>query len=765
MAFGRKKNKKGQGADTSAVAEVTQSPSGGAKSSTPKKRKPAELLSSVVNESAVGAAIDLLKQNDAFALPNGTAWVGLLLSVDDIGGLSQKQKGDATKGSIIELIAADKIQVVATKVMLEAEFLGIVPTTDTLDRMEEYRLLTEARYYWVVLRSEDAGQTLIADAVQDSHATYAQALSISRGETALSDVLPEVWVWGGGAVESESAVEAPVEAELALVGAVGSSAPTLSPETDHDPLSDAVSFENEPDVDYSALAAESETDDAEPHFDVDAFEAQFETPALVDEDENSALDTSWQDDNLEVDAATGEVVSEGSPAGADEDSTGYFQYLEENRDRVVDEQEVRDTIARRFLSNDLDLVVDLAEFNKTFGTEAAAIAIEVAEDPSDWLGSQVAQLSRQANAELALLHQANTDELREMFVETMALHVEKTMALVSTETPGSQYVDLMAGAKKDFEAQRAAAPQEVAALRKEITTRFEAAATSRADQAAAHARAVYEDKNRPKLERDLAEVGLDLDRRHEEQYAHDRQTVLEMRRKEANTRMDVGTNRIFELLRERQGVQREQERELLERWNRELTRFIDDNRKNDVARADALAEQLARDNQIEQLKAEHAARMEEIKTEHANSQGRLEQELIRHRAEALSQLTARQTEWETTIALEQERTRSSSTLAGQLSEQMNALGASYEAQYKGQIATLEADKASYAEELNRAHAIQKRANNTTILLVVVLTIAALAVGTIVGWSLAANQPVVESAPAGFAVLGSFLTEPSVWLGS
>ncbi|MCI4659594.1 hypothetical protein [Cryobacterium zhongshanensis] len=756
MAFGRRKSKE-SGAEAPAEVVAAQA----TKPSQQKKRKPAELLSSVVNESAVGAAIDLMKQNASFALPNGTAWVGLLLSADEIGGLSQKQKGDATKGSIIELIAADKIQVVATKAMLDEEFLGIIPSVETLSRMNEYSLLTEAHYYWAVFRSENNGQNLVADAVQGSTASYAEALSVARGETTVSALLPEVWAWGGGTTEPVLTAHAPVEPELVFAGAMayseGSPAATSAPAVNSDPMSDAFNFGDEG-VDYASMAENDADPEPQLEFDTARYEAEFNdsSSALDEDDDEDDLAPSWQ--GIDTNEAPAQSAS------ADEATAGYYQYVTDNKDRVVDEQEVRDTIARRFLSNDLDLVVDLAEFDRTFATEAAAISIGIADDPSDWLGSQVAQLSRQANAELARLHQGNTDELREMFVETMALHVENTMAVVSTEAQGSQYFGLMAGAKKDFEAQRAAAPQEVSSQRREITARFETAAVSRSAQAAAHARAVYEDKNRPKLERDLAEVGLDLDRRHEEQYAHDRQTVLEMRRKDANVRMDIGTNRIFELLRERQAAQREDERELLEHWNGQLTRFIDENRKNDMSRALTLAEQLARDNQVAALKVEHAARLKEMRTEHADREERLNSQLIRNREDALAQLNARSTEWDSSLALEKERTRSTSALTSQLSQQLVALGEKYDEQYRGKISTLEADKQSYVEELNRASEVQKRANSTMVLLVVILAIAALAVGVIAGWAWGAAGT-HGTAPAGFAVLGSFLTGPTGWMGT
>lgn len=559
MAFGKKKAPGGDAPE--AVDNV------GEKRRAPKKRKPAELLASVINESEPGAAIDLLKRNDAFALPNRTSWVGLLLAVDDIGGLSQKNKSDDTKGSIIELITADMIQAVATKAMLDEEYLGIIPSPTSLERMGEYRLLTDVRYYWGVFRAENGGQTLVVDAIQAPEGSYAEALAISRGERSLRELLPEVWAWAGGETnesamgEFDRIVAGIPAAGAAAAGGGSYSAGVSTLSADLDPLSEAFgTTSDEQDLNLAELFAAEGADpqsgeivDSEPDlaFDAAQFEAQLAaTPSLDETDAaDSAPDFSggWSDDETPAfDFSVDDEQDQAVPAADD----SYFQYLAENRDRVVDEQEVRDTIARRFLGNDLDLVVDLAEFERVFGSEAGAISIQIGEDTSDWLGGQVAQLSRQANAELKALHQEHVDVLRQLFVETMALHVEKTMVAVSTETPGSQYAALMDGAKRDFEMQRSNSPAQVAQLRQELTSRFEAAAQARAEQAAAHARAVYEDKNRPKLERDLAEVALDYDRRLEEQYAFDQQTVLDLRRKDANVRMDLGTNRIFEHLRE-----------------------------------------------------------------------------------------------------------------------------------------------------------------------------------------------------------------------
>ena len=61
-------------ADEAPAAGDETSRSGRRAEPSPAKRKPNETLSSVINESTAGPAVDLLKQNTAFVLPGGDAW-------------------------------------------------------------------------------------------------------------------------------------------------------------------------------------------------------------------------------------------------------------------------------------------------------------------------------------------------------------------------------------------------------------------------------------------------------------------------------------------------------------------------------------------------------------------------------------------------------------------------------------------------------------------------------------------------------------------
>jgi uncharacterized protein YnzC (UPF0291/DUF896 family) len=685
-----------------------------------KKRKPQEMLSSVVKESTAGAAVALLRENEAFALPSGKSWVVLALPVAGIGGLSMKQKNDEAKGSLIELITADEITTVATLDMLESEIFGIIPSEKSLGRMDEFSLLKNAKYVWVVLTQTPEGLT--ASPVADT--TYAEALDISEGHTTLAQVLPEIWAWGGG--------EAGGAAPLAAV------APT-STSVDEPLIVDALvadddsPFGNLADddetIDYNALSADdNESFDGEP--DLSAFEAQFEGHDAVPgpEGDTDDGDDAWQDDAPQpTAAAASRQVS----------------------DRVVDEVEVRASIARRFLSSDLDLEVDLETFEANFAAGSPAVSFPLEDDATDWLGRQINQLARQANTEMAQLHANNQDELREMYVSLMSRHVEQVIADVSPDREGSYYNRLFAAAKEDQADRRRTAPEEVAAMRRELNERYEAEAATRGRQAAEQAVLRYKEQNRPRHERELAEIGLASERATEDSFAGAQQTILDMRRKEATARLDLGQTKILDVLMERQQEQRAAEEALLQHWSAQMTEVLDTHRKDDIARSEALAEHLSRENQVEALKAEHAARTQEMRREQSANVARLNRDLAQARDDAARELAAREESWQQQLSLEQTRTATANSRVQDVLNQFDQLNGTLEGQYKRQLESLRADNEAYGRELDRAARVQKRAGLVMVALVLALALAALAVGFILGHA-AGGSPARPAASAAIA---------------
>lgn len=673
-----------------------------------KKLKPGEMLASVINESTPSAAVEMLKENTAFALPNGSSWVALGLPSANIGGLSSKQKSDADKGSIIELIKGGQIATVATADMLSDEVFGIIPTLDTLSRVVEYSLLKKAKYVWITLSLTPSGD-LLANPIADTD--YETALAVAEGNKSLSQVLPEVWAWAGG-----SPVE--VITPVAPVAVVDESEPELAGGGTVTPLEDPYDNPFGAEIDYNALEGEAE----------DEGDLDDGSDAEVEPEAEDEVQPQWVQEQ-----------------GHEEEGADDEPYLDP--DRVVNTGEVKDMISRRFLNSDLGLEIDLSTFEANFNTSAPAISFPLEDGATDWLGRQVNQLSRQANTELAQLHFANLDELRELYVSLMSQHIEAVIDHVSPDREGSYYSELMKAAKKGLAERQANAPALVSGLRKELDERYEREATSMGKQAAEQAIVLYRRQNRARHERELAEINANGTAAAEEVFDGEQQIILEYRRKDADGRIDIGTTKILEVLMERQMHNRASEEELLKGWSAQMMAFVDDNRKADVARADALSEKLSRESQVEVVKAEHAARIQELRAEHDAKVAATETEMQRLRSDAVIELTARQASYEHNLSLEKVKTESAEGRVAVLFQQMSTIESTIEKSWEKQVALLEAENRSYAQEQARSAKFFSWSNKTMVGLLIAVFLAALAVGFIFGSNWDGSQRAVATATA------------------
>ncbi|MFD0269377.1 hypothetical protein ACFVGY_22835 [Streptomyces sp. NPDC127106] len=666
-----------------------------------RKKKPNELLASVVRETAIPAAVELLRSNTPFVFPSGTAWVMLVLAAEEIGGLSMRHGRNEAKGSIIELISSDQIRTVATAEMLEEEVFGIIPTDETLARMEEYSLLTGATYAWAVVWQKPGGDLLV-DLVND--ATFAQARFVAAGITTLEEAV------GKKAWEEHSG----------LVAEAGTADP-----------SPALLDEDEGDAIFDEIPGDEGADeglDDEPRF-----------SDVVDDDERVGAPVFDGDD-------VGTVSVESEPDYDGDEVTGYEGFDEtdagydiegdyqEAGDAVplADQAQVRDVIARRFLSEELDLDVRLDEFNATFTIGAPVVQIAVPEGATEWLGDQVAQLNRQANADLMQLRSAHEVELRALYVNLMSAHTEQVIRAVATDREGSRYKLLKDVAEAEHQQRQTEKEEKIRARRAEIAKDYEAQAAKVAQQAALSAELQYKERNRSRMEREQIDSVAQIERDIEDTHAHNQQEILRVRRSDATLKMQTGQTRIFEVLAERQSEYLAAEEERLSRWKSEIQRIVDDNRKADIAQSEALAEHQRTTDEIGILRREQQDLLESVRSEHADRIRRMEDELERNRKDAITQMATRDAEWQHNLNLEKEKTNFQVTRVTDLLKQLTTVEDSAARRYEARLTEMQADKEAYANELARASEMQSRSNKILVVMIVTLSLLMGVAGFIVG---------------------------------
>ncbi|MGI8306954.1 hypothetical protein [Saccharopolyspora hattusasensis] len=676
-----------------------------------RKKKPDELLSSVVRETAIPAAVELLRSNTQFVFPSGTAWVMLVLAAEAIEGLSKRHGRDEAKGSIIELIGSDQIKTVATAEMLEEEVFGIIPSEETLVRMEEYSLLTGAEYAWAVVWQKSSGDLLV-DLVAE--ATFAQAKAVASGYTSLQEAVgAQAWKEHSGV--TEETVAASADAATEVIPAI-------------------VDGDDEDDEIFDPIPGD-ETGAAGDAGDEPVFDEGRGGPVFNDEPIDFGTEDGAPPAAVEAEPAFDETGGFDEYDEVDDQATDGEGIWPQNPDDVVllaDQDQVREVIARRFLSEDLDLEVRLDEFNATFAIGAPVVQIGVPQGATEWLGDQVAQLNRQANADLAQLRYAHEDELRTLYVNLMSAHVEQVIRDVATDREGSRYKVLKEGTEQAHLQRQAEKEQRIRETKARVVKDYEDQAKKIAEQAAIQAEIQYKERNRPKMEREQADAVAEIDRVIENAYSHDQQEILRVRRSDAQLKMQVGTTRIFELLAERQSEYLDVEEERLGQWKAEIQRIVDDNRKADIAQAEALAEHHRTTDEVGTLRRKQESLLESLRNEYADRIRRMDDELERNRKDAVTQMQARDAEWQHSLDIERARTNSQTARVVDLLLQIETVETSMDGRYAARLAEMQADKDSYANELARASEVQGRSNKILIVLMVALSLLSGVAGFIGG---------------------------------
>ena len=393
---------------------------------------------------------------------------------------------------------------------------------------------------------------------------------------------------------------------------------------------------------------------------------------------------------------------------------------------------MREVIARRFLSEDLNLDIGLEEFNTSFGIGAPIVQIDVPEGATEWLGDQVAQLNRQANADLAQLRSAHEDELRVFYVNLMSSHVEQVIRDVATDREGSRYKQLKDEAEADYQRDLANKEKRVREAKAAIIEEFEAQAKKLAEQAALNAELQFKERNRARIEREQGEAAATVDREIEDERTRAQQNILRVRRNHATLKMQVGTSRIFEILAERQSEYLAAEEERLGQWKDEIQRIVDDNRKADIAQAEALAQHHATTDEIGILRREQESLLESIRTEHAERVRRAEEELDRSRQDAITAAKLRDEEWQHALNLEKQQTDLQSSRVTELLKQIETAEETVSRRYEARLIEMATDKEAFQNELARASEVQGRSNKILIVLLVAIGMLAGLAGFIFG---------------------------------
>lgn len=687
-------------------------------------------LTLVIDETEPGAALDIIRQNTEWLLPNG---IGVILalpvdaSIEDggIGGLGKvSSKGNEDKGSILQRIADDKIQVCATEDMLRHNILGVIPTPASLgpDGMGEYTLFDRAKFLLTSVTprpdgtletvpvhfDEATGLIEVPDGDIDT-VTLAQAQEIAAGSVTLASLIPTLWKRLGG--EADVAEEEEVAPEEVHEEA-GVAAPTLPP-----------------------TAAQNESVEAVenlPHFDPDDISDEL----MVDElpSDEGLYDEDDEDENPFDDIEEAPAPAPHVPTQTEEVEVASEPVAPVD-ERVFNKDAVRTAVARRFLDDSLDFAVDMTPFETLLGYEVdtpAQFSLDHL-DSTNWLDGQIKMLSQQANTVLADQRRRDIEELRNLFFSFVSRTGDEISSQMSIdEDADNTWAKTMAEVNGN-ETKALADLIEISEKEKAVLAdRYQQEREAFIQARIGEERVRYDERHKPALTRQMDDLESSIRLDIESDYEARRYEILRARKTSARGAFDAAITKVMDHLIEKRAEQVQREAELIEKFRVEMSDFLDENRKEDIARTQALQEQLSRQNIVEEKSAEFAAREQELHEQIARERDEAHKRVLAAQDEANKVLERMRQENDAQLAQARAEVQRANERVKEEAERVGVVRDEIARQFQSQVESLQTDKQLLMDQMDRENLVAKRANRLYIALAVLVALAFLALGVIIG---------------------------------
>lgn len=678
-------------------------------------------MAQVLNESVPATVEDELKANEAFIHHDQgqERYVGLLFHVADIGGLDKKSRKVEAKGSLIEAINSGGLKTVITPDLMDKEELVFIPDTMTLYNMLDYSLLDtnpdtgeQIKYSLVHVEvNSNTNQITIIPIEPQVQMSFSEICTlISENEGTIDDILTQ---------EDEDE-----ESDDDLFGSGAFDGDDEPSDVGDDLEDDIPDLEDEiPDVPEIPDMPDSSFDD-----DIDA----------VDEIPN---DDYTQPDYQGMDEGYGQGTDfDYGAAGTDGygpvDGSGVQEQPHQQEDEVPDDW-MRNVVIRKFYSDDLGLEITTEPFDAQFLQNNMFVPFDenrpVGEDvQGSWLNAQLNELARQANAEMSRMHKDNLFLMRERYFKLMSKHADRIQKDLDVNDERTQYGKIMASLRDARETEFASIDSRVARKKDDLEAAWKRKLQEVGQDAARAAQHQYRERYGKYHDEEINHLEDVVKSSIEDEYTDAVREVNERRRMEATKILDLGITEVLEEISDLYMSVLADENTRYQELQENMSAFADDNRRNDIARTNTLAEELRQKVKADTVLAEQTEKIRNLQAGWDAERQSLQAELEKMRRDNTAHISDLQARCDEQLARERDRNN-------ELQRQLDAMRQSNENIYKAareeyahQIQEKNNEVAALHDRLGEAAEQHRRSNKLATYLVIAISICAIGIGFILG---------------------------------
>ncbi len=665
------------------------------------KKEVKSSMSEFFPESVASAVIPVVKQNTPFIFADKGKhyYIGMLLDVAKIGGVSKKTVNDKDKGGVIELIKNGNIDAYVTAELNDSNQLLFIPTIKTIDHLGDYGVFRKVSGYEFVKLNDKL------EIVEHTEVfgTYDQFRQIATGQANIKDYVKSADVIVAGSAEdptvSHNIASQAVNKAKDIANAVSEIAATkIAPVA-----SKVVENVKEKIADSSGIK------------DMQAKPA--EKPAEKPKEEPKPEEPPKEEQKPAEEAKPAET----KPAAP----------VEDEEEAVYTETQVLSSVERIFHADNLDLPLSTEPFDQIFTVNNHLIKFDI--DPRDtYVNEHLNHMALEANRDLQKMRADNLRRLREKYFMLMSARIVEIQKILDINNKNTNY-----GAFKDsIDSQKAANLSNIAAMMDERQQKLEEAYNKRLEEycelRAKEARAEYKEKYQRQHQADMAAIEGNVRAEIEATYNAALNELYLARRNDALTTLDLNITGVLQELMEDYKQMFEEETKFYNVKAEEMRNYSKELHQLDAKRLAVEEERNRITNEVNDARAEASAKIALIKSEYEGAQQALE---------ARSTASIMQAENETKLIKDQLESRTltfmqdKDSLQKQLDAAIERADKAVElakADYEHRLIQAQDDRDSWKQTLD-AYKDQHRHNNRlAAILVIAITIAAIAGGFVAG---------------------------------
>lgn len=657
------------------------------------KMKSGKGMEAVLQESVAATVEAELIYNEAFIRHIGdkSLYVGLLLNVDDIGGLDVKSKKDEDKGSLINALNSGALKSVITSDMMADNKLILIPDANTLTAMLDYGILDISP-----VTNEPVKYTLVAIHVNGDKISY-EPLE-PKTEMTYSEISELI-------VNDEGVID-----DLFV---------------DEDANKSDELFESSDDIDDDI-----EEDDDSDIKDIDD----------IDYDDDKLEDMPDTDTVTPISEVNTESVSEPDISIPNDVSNDSYIFNEETEQAEEDVPSawVDDIVVRKFYSDDLGLEITTEPFDAQF-LQNNPPALFDENRPSSWMNDQLNEMSRLANQELKKLHQTQLFKLRERYFSLLSKSCDRIQQDLDINNPDTQYGQIYSKLRENRDDELAGIQSRVGRKVDDLEAAWKRKLQEVGQDAARAAQQAYRSRYSDQHAKDVANIEMDVRSMIDGEYNDAYYEMNERRRMEASKLLDLS---ISETLNEASDMYTgilEEENARYQELEENMRAFIEENRSNDIARTKVLEEQLNQSQKADKVLAEQTEILNNYRAEWNKKRDDLNAEIDKMRKDNSIRIKDLQEEADRRVAKIQEQNEALNKRIAELNQEKADMRSVVEKEMEERMAVKDYEAQALRDRLDDTHYMQHRTNVTTAYLVIAATIAALSIGFVGGSYLNLNK--------------------------